>query len=105
MLFNPIATHYVTEINNILNVRHSTPDIFLWLNKADGCSYMELAAVSLQRRWSADQATLLYLLYYSSGLLPLSVTLSLSFIRQQGHKSVYFLLAASSVLQGHSAVL
>lgn len=66
---------------------------------------MELAAVSLQRQWSADQALVLYLLYYPSGLLLLSVTLSLSFIRQQGHKSVCFLLAATSVLQGHSAVL
>lgn len=78
---------------------------FLWLNKADGCGYIELAAVSLQRRWSADQALLLDLLYYPTDLLPLSVTLSLSCIRQQGHKSVCFLLAASWVLQGHSAVL
>lgn len=66
---------------------------------------MKLAAVSSQKHWSIDEALVLCLLYYPSGLLPLSVTLSLSFIKQQGHRAVCFLLAASSVLRGHSAAL
>lgn len=105
MLFNPIALLYVMEINNTLNIRDCTPNFFFWLNKADGCGYVEPAAVSLQTQRPEDQASVLYFLYYPSGLLPLSVTLSLSFIRQQGHRGVCFLLAASLVLQGHSAAL
>lgn len=66
---------------------------------------MKLAAVSSQKHWSIDEALVLCLLYYPSGLLPLPVTLLLSFIKQQGHRAVCFLLAASSVLRGHSAAL